>query len=78
MRGKIGGEVGLRFPIRPGASTPSSGFAVSAGDPREALNHVRDMLERGLSDIDVLDDEGRPYDLSELERSALASESDGL
>ncbi|NNM71416.1 hypothetical protein [Enterovirga aerilata] len=65
----------MRFTIRPGESTASGGFAVIAQDAREALNHVRDMLDRGLTDIDVVDPEGRHYDLIELERITAESEA---
>ena len=37
-------------------------------DAREALNAVRDMRERGLEGIEVTDENGKSYDLVELER----------
>lgn len=58
----------MPFKIRPGDGTPSGGFTVFAVDAREALNHVRDMLERGIESVVVLDEDDRPYDLEELER----------
>ena len=65
----------MKFTIRPAGSSLSGGFAVSATDAREALDHVRDMIARGLTDVHILDDRGRRYDLVELER--LTAEGEG-
>ena len=64
----------MKFTIRPAGSSLAGGFAVSATDAREALNHVRDMIARGLTDVHILDDRGRRYDPAELERLTVESE----
>jgi hypothetical protein len=61
---------GMKFTIRPGASTSSGGVAVVASEAREALDLVREMMDRGLTDIEVFDDEGRLVELAELERAS--------
>ena len=66
----------MKFTIRPAGSSQSGGFAVTAIDAREALNHVRDLLARGLTDVHILDHKGRRYDLVELERLTAEGEAD--
>jgi hypothetical protein len=65
----------MPFKIRPGDGTPSGGFPVFAVDAREALDHVRAMLERGIESVEILDGDGVPYELRELER--ITSEREG-
>ena len=44
-------------------------FFVAAKEAREALTVMKGMIERGLKDVEILDPDGRPYDLAELERT---------
>ena len=43
-------------------------MSVTAVDAREALLAVQNMIANGLSDVEIIDEKGNPYDLSELER----------
>jgi hypothetical protein len=58
----------LNFTIRPKGSSSSGGFAITAVDAREALERVRELVERGLTEVQIFDAAGKPYDLVELER----------
>jgi hypothetical protein len=64
----------MKFTIRPGGSSFSGGMAISAMDAREALNHVRDLIARGLTEVHILDERGARYDVVDLERLTRASE----
>lgn len=66
----------MRFTIRPGGSSSSGGFAVTAVDAREALDRVRQMINNGLAEVQIFDADGKAYDLIELERLTGASEAD--
>ena len=40
--------------------------SVLAGDAHEALDIVRGLVERGVKDIEILDDSGAQYDIPQL------------
>jgi hypothetical protein len=59
----------MKFTVRAGTSSQSAGgFAVTAMNARDALDHVARLVARGLTDVHVMDDKNRRYDLVELER----------
>lgn len=65
----------MKYTVRPKNNGGYGSFSVAASEAREALNAAKDMTERGVEDVEILDSAGSPYDLSELER--VASESEG-
>jgi hypothetical protein len=64
----------MKFTIRPKGSSSSGGFAIAATDAREALEHARVLVEHGLTEVQIFDSLGNPYDLVELERVTSESE----
>ena len=62
-------EASVKFTIRPkGSNLSAGGLAVSAEDAREALDVVKAMTDRGMTEVQIFDADGQPYDLIELER----------
>lgn len=67
----------MKFTIRAGASSQSAGgFAVTADGAREALDHVKHLIARGLTDVHIMDTRDRRYDLAELERLTSEGEAE--
>ena len=59
------------YTVRPRHDSGNYGsFSVAAFEPREALDAAKAMVERGVPDVEILDENGVPYDLAELERVA--------
>jgi hypothetical protein len=58
----------MKFTVRPRHDSGHGNFSVAAAEPREALSIAKDMLERGVKDVEILDENGTAYDLTELER----------
>jgi hypothetical protein len=48
-------------------------FFIMVADARNALSIAKSLKQNGLQKVDVLDEDGRPYDLIELERLAYVS-----
>jgi hypothetical protein len=65
----------VKYIVRPRNDRGFGSFSVAASEAREALDVVRGMTERGLEDIEILDSDGTPYDLAELERITSESEN---
>lgn len=65
----------MRYTIRPGATSCGDDFAVATADAREALDIVRGLIDRGLTDMQIFDAEGKAYDLADFERIVNASEA---
>ena len=54
----------MKFTVRSGHGN----FSVAAAEPSEALNIAKGMAERGVRDVEILDETGRAYDLAEFEQ----------
>jgi hypothetical protein len=65
----------VRYTVRPRHNSGHGAFSVAASQPREALDAAKAMTERGIRDVEVLDEDGMPYDLSALERAAQEHEA---
>jgi hypothetical protein len=50
-------------------------FSLAASQPRKAHDATKAMEERGVPDVEILDENGVPYDLAELERAARERET---
>lgn len=64
----------MKYTVRPKNEQAFGSFSVMVADPREALDVARELIERGVKDVEILDEEGTPYDLNtlELQTSAIA------
>jgi hypothetical protein len=60
----------MKYTIRPKGSSSAGGFAITAIDAREALERVKELVERGVSEVQIFDSAGRAYDLAALEQQA--------
>ena len=60
----------MKYIVRPRNDGGFGSFSVAASEAREALNVAKEMTERGVEDVEILDSAGKPYDLGELERVA--------
>ena len=60
----------MPYTIKPKTSGGFGSFAVQAGDTREALDVARGMIDRGVREVEILDDNGSLCDPSDLERIA--------
>jgi hypothetical protein len=60
----------MKFTITQTAPTGYGSFSVMTKTANEARDVVASMVERGAIDVDVVDADGRYYDLIELERKA--------
>jgi hypothetical protein len=70
------GSKGMRFTIRPKATNKTGGsMSVSAYGAREALNAANGMIDGGLEGVEILNEQGRAYDLAELERLTAEAET---
>ena len=64
----------MKYTIRPKGSSSAGGFAVTAIAAREALERVKELVERGLSEVQIFDAAGKPYVLAALEQQATEAE----
>lgn len=64
----------MPYTIRPKTSSGFGSFSVHAGDAREALNAAKAMIERGVADVEILDNSGAACDPLEVERIATEGE----
>jgi hypothetical protein len=60
----------VRYTVRPRHDQGNGAFSVFVYDAREALNVAKGMTERGVQDVEILDENGVAFDLMELERLA--------
>jgi hypothetical protein len=65
----------MPYTIKPKTSAGYGSFAVRAGHTREALNIARGMIDRGIDEVEILDDNGTACDPSDLERIASKAEA---
>jgi hypothetical protein len=64
------------YTVRPRHDSGNYGsFSVAASQPREALDAAKAMVERGVPDVEILDEDGIAYDLAELERATREHEA---
>jgi hypothetical protein len=56
----------MPYTIKPKTTEGFGSFGVLVGDAHEALDIVKAMAERGVEEIEILDDGGTPYDLVQL------------
>lgn len=56
----------MPYTIKPKATAGFGSFSVLAADGHEALDAAKGMIERGIEEIEILDDDGRACDPSEL------------
>ena len=56
----------MPYTIKPKVTDGFGSFAVLAGDAHEARDIVKGMVERGVEEIEILDDSGAPYDIAQL------------
>jgi hypothetical protein len=56
----------MPYTIKPKTTEGFGSFGMLAGDAHEALIIVKGMAERGVEEIEILDDTGMPYDLAQL------------
>jgi hypothetical protein len=57
------------YTVRPKRSQGYGSFSVAALEAHEALAIANGLIERGVEVVEVLDDDGTPYDLAELQRT---------
>jgi hypothetical protein len=60
----------MPYTVRPKTSEGFGSFGVLAGDAHEALDIAKSMTERGIEEVEILDDGGIKYDPAELGRVA--------
>jgi len=65
----------VRYTVRPRHDHGNGSFSVIAQDAREALDVAKGMAERGVKDVEILDESGVAYDLAELERASAPAEN---
>jgi hypothetical protein len=65
----------MPYTIKPKTSAAFGSFAVQARHAREALNVARGMIDRGIVEVEILDDNGTACDPSDLERIAGKAEA---
>ena len=63
------------YTVRPRHDSGHGAFSVAASQPREALDAAKAMVERGVRDVEILDDDGIPCDLTDLECAAQEHEA---
>jgi hypothetical protein len=56
----------MPYTIKPKIKNGFGSFGVLVGDAHEALDIVKGMVERGIEEIEVLDDNGARYDIPQL------------
>lgn len=61
----------MKYTIRARNDRGAGPFFVWVPSARSALNIVRDLTDHGMKGLDVLDRNGKRYDLIELERLAV-------
>jgi hypothetical protein len=64
----------MKYTIRPRNDQGYGSFSVVAGDAREALDLAKGIIERGVPNVEILDENGVVLDLAELERVIRESE----
>jgi hypothetical protein len=64
----------VRYTVRPRHDHGNGSFSVIAQDAREALEVAKGMVERGVKDVEILDESGVAHDTAELERATLLGE----
>lgn len=65
----------VRYIVRPRHDHGNGSFSVIAQDARKALEVAEGMVERGVKDVEILDESGVAYDLAELERVTALTEN---
>jgi hypothetical protein len=55
------------YPIKPKSSAGFGSFSVFAANSQEALDAAKGMIERGIPEVEILDEDGRACDLPGLE-----------
>ena len=58
------------YTVGPRHDSGHGAFSVAASQPREALDAAKAMVERGVRDVEIFDEDGIPCDLTELEHTA--------
>jgi hypothetical protein len=64
----------MPYTIKPKIKNGFGSFSVLAGDAHEVLDIVKGMVERGIEEIEVLDEDGAQYDIPQLYHIASESE----
>jgi hypothetical protein len=57
----------VRYRVKQLAPLDGLSFSVTAADTKEALDIVAMMIERGAREVEIVDSNGRHYDLIDLE-----------
>jgi hypothetical protein len=65
----------VRYTVRPRHDHGNGSFSVIAQDAREALDVAKGMVERGIKDVEILDESGLAYDLAALEHATAHAEN---
>jgi hypothetical protein len=63
-------EGDVKYTVRPRHDNGNGAFSIAASEAREALEAAKGLVERGVRDVEILSENGVPYDLTELEREA--------
>jgi hypothetical protein len=63
------------YTVRPKRSHGYGAFSVAALEAHEALEIANGLIERDIEIVEILDDDGTPYDLAELQRSVAENEA---
>jgi hypothetical protein len=63
------------YTIRPKRTQGYGSFSVAALEAHEALEIANGLIERGIEVVEILDDDGTPYDLEELQRTVEESKA---
>jgi hypothetical protein len=58
----------IRYIVRPRHEPGRGNFSVLADSPREALDLAKGMAERGVEEVEILDENGAVIDPADLER----------
>ena len=58
----------MPYTIKPRTTEGYGSFGVLAGDAREALDIAKGMVERGIEEVEILNEDGAPCTPVELER----------
>ena len=65
----------MKYTVRPRHDHGNGAFSVIAQDAREALDVAKGLVERGVKDVEILDESGVAFDLVELERETTLAEN---
>jgi hypothetical protein len=58
----------VRYTVRSRHNQSHGAFSIITEDAREALQIAKDMVVRGVQEVEILDENGAAFDLAELQR----------